>query len=370
MKRREFLTAFCGVVAVWPLSARAQQTSETVPKVGFVYPGSKEVAASRIDAIMSGLRVSGYAPPVQVELVARTADGDPARIAPLVEELIGKNVNVIIANGPPVLHIARAATRTIPIVALDLETDPVASGVAASLGRPGSNVTGVFLDFPDFTTKWIELLRESNPKLSRMAVLWDPVTGPVQVESVKKVAGSLNIQLVTLEVRRPSDFEEAFLGRHSTQSRRDGDVVVSLDLGKCPDVGRIFSSSSPPSNYAFPRLRPERRAYGLRAKFARVVSARRRACWQRVEGSKSGRFANRTTDQIRAGSQPTNRERSRPIHSCVAFVTCRRSDRVAHNVRFWPIADIPSCSSTCPLSGVKRTLSVAVQMSAYDPKRT
>ena len=62
MKRREFLTAFCGVVAVWPLSARAQQTSETVPKVGFVYPGSKEVAASRIDAIMSGLRVSGYAP--------------------------------------------------------------------------------------------------------------------------------------------------------------------------------------------------------------------------------------------------------------------------------------------------------------------
>jgi ABC-type uncharacterized transport system substrate-binding protein len=224
MKRREFLTAFCGVVAVWPLSARAQQTSETVPKVGFVYPGSKEVAASRIDAIMSGLRVSGYAPPVQVELVARTADGDPARIAPLVEELIGKNVNVIIANGPPVLHIARAATRTIPIVALDLETDPVASGVAASLGRPGSNVTGVFLDFPDFTTKWIELLRESNPKLSRTAVLWDPVTGPVQVESVKKVAGSLNIQLVTLEVRRPSDFEEAF----SAAIQRKADAMVML----------------------------------------------------------------------------------------------------------------------------------------------
>ena len=167
--------------------------------------------------------MSGYAAPAQVELVARTADDDPARIAPLVEELIGKNVNLIIANGPPVL-VARAATRTIPIVAIDLETDPVASGVAASLGHPGGNVTGVFLDFPDFTTKWIELLLESKPKFSRLAVLWDPVTGPVQVESVKKVVGSLNIQLVTLEVRRPSDFEGAF----STATQREADAMVVL----------------------------------------------------------------------------------------------------------------------------------------------
>jgi putative ABC transport system substrate-binding protein len=228
MRRREFFGFVGGAVACWPLSVRAQQSQEVVPRVGFVYPGSKEVAASRIDAIMSGLRVSGYAAPAQVELVARTADGDPARIAPLVEELIGKNVNLIIANGPPVLHIARAATRTIPIVAIDLETDPVASGVATSLGHPGSNVTGVFLDFPDFTTKWIELLLESNPKLSQMAVLWDPVTGPVQVESVKKVVGSLNIQLVTLEVRRPSDFEGAF--SEATQRRADAMMMLSSPL--------------------------------------------------------------------------------------------------------------------------------------------
>jgi putative ABC transport system substrate-binding protein len=209
MRRREFL-AVLGGVALWPVSVRAQQTSEGVPKIGFVYPGSKEAVASRIEAIMSGLRVSGYAAPAQVELVARIADGDPTRIAPFVEEIIAKNVNLIIANGPPVLHVARSATRTIPIVALDLETDPVASGVATSLGRPGGNITGVFLDFPDFTTKWIELLVENDPKLSRLAVLWDPVTGSVQIESVKKVAESLKIQLVTLEIRRPSDFEAAF----------------------------------------------------------------------------------------------------------------------------------------------------------------
>lgn len=192
------------------------------------YLGSTEAAASRIEAILSGLRVSGYATPAQVEFVARIADGDPTRIAALVEEIIAKNVDLIIANGPPVLHVARTATRTIPIVAIDLETDPVASGVATSLGRPGGNVTGVFLDFPDFTTKWIELLMENNPKLSRIAVLWDPVTGPVQVESVKKVAESLKIQLVTLQAGRSSDFEEAF--SMATQRGAGAMVILSSPL--------------------------------------------------------------------------------------------------------------------------------------------
>src|SRR4029453_16372586 len=195
MRRRDFIKIVTVLAAASPLAAQAQQTSEVVPRVGFVYPGAKEATASRIEAIMSGLRGSGYAAPPQIELVARTADGDPARIAPLVEEIIAKNVNLIIANGPPVLHVARSATQTIPIVALDLETEPVASGMAASLGRPGGNITGVFLDFSDFTTKWIELLAENNPKLSRIAVLWDPVTGTVQVDSVRKAAASLNIQL-------------------------------------------------------------------------------------------------------------------------------------------------------------------------------
>jgi putative tryptophan/tyrosine transport system substrate-binding protein len=223
MKRREFITLLGGAVAAWPLAARAQQVPE-VPRVGFVYPGSKAAAVTRIEAIMSGLRVSGYAAPAQVELVARTADGDPTRIAPLVEEILAKNVNVIIANGPPVLHVARSATRTVPIVAIDLETDPVAIGVAASLARPGGNITGVFLDFPDFTAKWIELLVESNPKLSRAAALWDPVTGPVQVDSVKKAAESLNIELEILETRRTADFEEAF----SIASRRGAGAMAML----------------------------------------------------------------------------------------------------------------------------------------------
>src|SRR5215831_10364437 len=169
MRRREFILLVGGAAVAWPLAARAQQTSET-PRIGFVYQGSQAAMALRVEAILSGLRVSGYAAPAKVEIVARAAEGDPAQIAPLVAEVIAKNVSVIMASGPLVLNAARSATRTIPIVAIDFETDPVASGVAASLARPGGNITGVFLDFPDFT----EMLVESNPKLSRAAVLWDP----------------------------------------------------------------------------------------------------------------------------------------------------------------------------------------------------
>ena len=209
LRRREFITLLGGAAA-WPIAAQAQQAPE-VRRVGFVYAGSKAAAAVRIEAILSGLRVSGYAPPAQVEIVARTAEGDPAQIAPLVAEVIAKNVNVFIVNGPVVLRAAHLATRTIPIIALDLETDPVAGGVAASLARPGGNITGVFLDFADFTAKLMEMLVESNPKLSRAAVLWDPSTGTVQIESVKKAAEKLNVELDVLEVQRPSDFGTAFL---------------------------------------------------------------------------------------------------------------------------------------------------------------
>src|SRR5215471_21678786 len=99
MRRREFLRLLAGSAVAWPLAARAQQTSE-IPRFGFVYQGSQAAMALRIEAILSGLRVSGFAAPAQVEIVGRAAEGDPARIAPLVAEVIAKNVSVIMASGP------------------------------------------------------------------------------------------------------------------------------------------------------------------------------------------------------------------------------------------------------------------------------
>jgi putative ABC transport system substrate-binding protein len=298
VRRRAFIAGISGAAA-WPLAARAQQMLEA-PRVGFVYAGSKAAAALRIEAILSGLRVSGYAPPAQVEIVARTAEGDPAQIAPLVAEVIAKNVNVFIVNGPAVLHAAHLATRTIPIVALDLETDPVASGVAASLARPGGNVTGVFLDFPEFTAKWMEMLVESNPKLSRAAVLWDPTTGTVQKESVKKAAEKLNVELDVLEVLRPSDFDTAFL----MASQRGAAAMMMLSSPLVAPNVQVLAELALRRRFPAITLFPDfARAGGLLAYGPNLLSLHRLTgvlAGKVLRGANPGETADRTADEIRA----------------------------------------------------------------------
>ena len=224
MRRREFITLLGGAAVAWPLAAHAQQP----PRIGFVYPGSAGLGALRVEALVKGLREAGFVAPAQVEIVVRSANGDPALIEPLVNEVFANNVSVFVANGPPVLPVARKAGGSVPIVAIDMESDPIASGVAASLAHPGGNITGVFMDFPSFTAKWLEFLLESNEKLSRVAILWDPVTGPVQLEAVKSTAQSMKLETDILQVRLPSDFDAAFT--KANQDGADGMAILSSPL--------------------------------------------------------------------------------------------------------------------------------------------
>jgi putative ABC transport system substrate-binding protein len=169
------------------------------------------MAGPRVEALLSGLRAAGYGGPEQIEIVLRTGDNDPTRTSSMVAEIIERNVDVIVAISSVMVEAFRQATRTIPIVALDLETDPVGSGVIASVARPGGNITGLFFDFPDFTKKWLELLREAIPQLARIAVLWDPATALTPRKAVEQAAGSLSIQVDIIEVRTRSDFDQAFV---------------------------------------------------------------------------------------------------------------------------------------------------------------
>jgi putative ABC transport system substrate-binding protein len=207
MKRRRFTQLFAAA-SLLPPAAHAQRNPES-PKVGYIYTGSKAAAPSRINAVVEGLRASGFAP-AQVELVVRVTDGDPDLLAPMLGEVIDKKISVFIANGPVVLRAARAASSALPIVAIDFESDPVAAGYAQSIARPGGSVTGVFLDFPNFAGKWIELLRECMPKLSRVALMWEAGTGPVQVDALNKTAKALDIQTDLLEVKARDDYTGAF----------------------------------------------------------------------------------------------------------------------------------------------------------------
>ena len=221
LKRRQFISLL-GTAAAWPLVARAQQPR--IPRVGFLYPGPTIAAAPRIGAFLEGLRAAGYNSPDQLELIPRVADGDLSQLAPMARELIDKNIDVLAAVATSAANVARATTTTVPIVAMDLETDAVATGMIASLAHPGGNLTGVFFDFPYFRTKLLELLKEVIPNLSKVAVLWDPSVGPAQLKEFESAADALKLILLKLEVRNISEMNQAF----AAAKHADVDAVILL----------------------------------------------------------------------------------------------------------------------------------------------
>jgi putative ABC transport system substrate-binding protein len=223
LRRRRFITLLGGAVAAFPLSVRAEQAS-TVQRVGFLYPGPGTAVRARLDAFSEGLRTAGFRVPEQVEIISRFADGDPARLAPLARELIERDVAVIAAVGAGAANAVRAATSSVPIVTMDLEIDPVATGLIASLAHPGANVTGFFFDFPEFRTKLLEVLKEVVPNLSKVMVIWDPNSGPAQLQSVEAGAVTMKLGLEKFEASNVTQMNQAF----DAAKRANADAVMIL----------------------------------------------------------------------------------------------------------------------------------------------
>ena len=182
MRRREFIALLGGAAAVWPIVAHGQQTTK-IRTVGFLYPGTAAAAPPRIAAFLAGLRAGGFREPEDVELIAKVTGGDAALLDPMVADLVKRKADLIFAVSPAAARAARSATTMIPILVSDLESNPVDAGFVASVARPGGNVTGVFLDFPDFSKKWLELLKETIPQLASVGVFWDPRNRPGAIES-------------------------------------------------------------------------------------------------------------------------------------------------------------------------------------------
>ena len=222
MERRTFIGIVAGGLLATPLAAEAQKTA--MARVGFFRPAPPSPELDRIlEAFKRGLREHGYVEGQNVTIEVRfpTTTGD--RLASIAADLVHLKPDAIFAAASSGIGAVRNATRAIPIVALDLETDPLASGIVASLDRPGGNVTGIFLDFPELGGKWLELVKEVAPKVSRVAVLWDPATGRVPLKGAEAAAPSLRLQLQVLEARGPGDFEAVF---QSAIRARAGAVVT------------------------------------------------------------------------------------------------------------------------------------------------
>ena len=215
MKNRVAAVLFLVVALLTSLAWNGEAWAQTkLPRVGilsFVAATDDPTRELWFDGLFRrNLADEGWIEGKNVSFEYRSAHSDPSRFAEAAEEIVGLKVDVIFAASAPALRAAYAATRTIPIVATDFTTDPIAEGYIQSYARPGGNVTGVFLDAPEFTGKWFELLKAMIPDLSRVSVLWDSGPGATHLHAVHSVARSLDIKLQVLEVRKPDDIDKTF----------------------------------------------------------------------------------------------------------------------------------------------------------------
>jgi putative tryptophan/tyrosine transport system substrate-binding protein len=207
MRRREFILALGGLAAR-PFAARAQQGK--IPVIGFLHPGFPDGAGSpAFSALRDGLRDVGYIDGETVKIEARWARGEPKTLLQLTRELIQLRADVLVPTARPSIEAARAASTDIPIVANDLESDPVASGYVASLRHPGGNLTGLFLDAPTLCGKWLQQIIDIVPAAKTIAILWDSTTGTYQLDAIKTAATAASIDVIVMEFRDNAGLDAA-----------------------------------------------------------------------------------------------------------------------------------------------------------------
>jgi putative ABC transport system substrate-binding protein len=250
MKRREFITLLGGAAAAWPLAAAAQAPRK-IPRVGFLLGGSPTVNRHMLDAFQQGLRELGYVEGQNIALEVRWAEGRLERQPALVEELLRLNVDVLVVSNSQAAVAAHDATRTIPIVTFT--GDPVSLGLAASLARPGGNVTGLsYLNLASIT-KRLGFMNELVPGLARVAVLRNPLFA-IHLSFWKETeaaARTLGVALQPLDARGPEDYEPAF----EAARRADAQALIAFEdpvsIANRRRIVALATHSGVPAIYGF-----------------------------------------------------------------------------------------------------------------------
>jgi putative ABC transport system substrate-binding protein len=220
VNRRSFVgTLGLGLLAP-PLAAKAQETGK-VARIGLL--GGSSPPDPLVEAFKQGLRELGYVEGRNISIGYRWAEGREERLPGLAADLVRLKVDVIVASSQAAVT-AKQATTVIPIV-MPIITDPVRLGLVASLPRPGGNATGFATQHDELPGKWMELVKETLPKVSRVAALFQPTyDGGVQLKAAEAAARSLGVRLQALKVERPDDFATAFA---EMQKHRAEALIVS-----------------------------------------------------------------------------------------------------------------------------------------------
>jgi ABC-type uncharacterized transport system substrate-binding protein len=221
MRRRDFIKVIAGSATTWPLTTRAQQ-SRKVPLIGVLWPNPP----ATFEYMRQGLKDLGYIEGQNIRFEFRWAEGALDQLPELALDLVRIPVDLIVTLAPPATLAAQRATRTIPIVFVAMG-DPLASGVVASLARPGANLTGTTRMISEMSAKHVELLKEVYPALSNLAVLWNPNNSSNQpaLRAVESSARSLSLQIRPLEVRAVADLDNVF--KAILQQRADGVLFIA-----------------------------------------------------------------------------------------------------------------------------------------------
>jgi putative ABC transport system substrate-binding protein len=222
--RRDFIKAIAGSAAGWPLAARAQQR-DSLRRIGILLFAKQEKAV--ISPVLQGLEQLGYIDGKNVILEYRDADGQSGRLQEAADDLVRLKPDVIFSFGGEQAPFVKNATATIPIVVV-VSNDPVESGLVKSLGRPGGNITGLTYVHDMLAGKSVELLKEVVPQVSRVAILWNPNHADPEFRETQKAAGTLGVQLQSLEVREPKDFDLAF--QAALRERAEALIVIGSRL--------------------------------------------------------------------------------------------------------------------------------------------
>ena len=225
MRRREFIALLGGAATAWPLVAHAQQSGK-LPTIGFLGLSTRSAATEWTAAFVQRLRELGRIEGRTITIEYRWGEGREERFAEIAAELVRLKVDIIVTAGTPAVVAAKQATTVIPIV-FAAAGDPVEAGLVASLARPGGNVTGLSSQTPDLATKRLEILREVVPGLRRLAILSNVGNrlAVLEMGEVQAAAGTLLLEVVTLEIRRGQDIAPAF---EALKGRADA-LYVCLD---------------------------------------------------------------------------------------------------------------------------------------------
>ena len=209
--RRELLIALGAGALAAPFASFAQQQPAKVPRIGFLGASSASGIASRLEAFRAGLRDLGYEEGRNIFIDFRWAEGKYERLPGLAAELVRLNVDVLVSQGTPATLAAKRATTTIPIV-MPAVGDAIATGIVASLARPGGNITGSTFFGPELNAKRLEFLKEALPRITHVAVLLNPDNPGVRpnLQAMELTAKLLNVRLQRFEVRGRDEFENAF----------------------------------------------------------------------------------------------------------------------------------------------------------------